>query len=260
MEQALRDECGYEGALPYWDAARFSADQTASKVWDGSATSFGGNGAYLADGHGPFEILIPGLVVNVTTEWPAGTGGGCVQDGPFATNSNSTFTVRLGPVDQPYVNTTNKYGYAANPRCLRRNFDPASGARLSWDTAAALLQGAPDIAAFRRAMDETWHRPAHTFIGRDGLDLFTSPNDPAFYLLHAQVDRLWALWQGQDLRAREYAVYGNRTFEGIPLDTAPTDPPANVTLDDVMDLGGGYRPRVREGMSMTEGGRCYVYK
>lgn len=253
MEQALRDECGYEGALPYWDIARFSPDQTASKVWDGSMTSFGGDGEYLADAHGPFAVIIPGLAINLTTQWPAGTGGGCVRDGPFA-----DFTVSLGPVDKPYVNATNKYGYEANPRCLRRNFDPASSAALSWDAAAEVLRS-PDIATFRRTMDDIWHRPSHAFIGRDGIDLFTSPNDPAFYLLHAQVDRLWAIWQGQDLEAREYAVYGNRTFEGIPLDTAPTAPPSNVTLDDVMDLGGGYRPLVKEGLSMAERGRCYIY-
>ena len=253
MEQALRDECGYEGALPYWDNARFSRDQKASRVWDGSMTSFGGDGEYLEDGHGPFEVVIPGLAINLTIPWPAGTGGGCVRDGPFA-----NFSVSLGPVDKPYVDPANKYGYAANPRCLRRNFSPASGAKLSWDNAATLLKST-DIAAFCTNMDKLWHRESHAFVGRDGIDLLTSPNDPAFYLLHAQVDRLWAIWQGQDPAHRTYAMYGNRTFGGIPLDTAPETPPSNATLDDVMDLGGGWKPLVREGMSMTEGGRCYIY-
>jgi tyrosinase len=30
--------------------------------------------------------------------------------------------------------------------------------------------------------------------GDPGGDLFTSPGDPAFYLHHAQVDRLWTAW------------------------------------------------------------------
>ena len=30
--------------------------------------------------------------------------------------------------------------------------------------------------------------------GDPGGDLFTSPGDPAFFLHHGQVDRLWTLW------------------------------------------------------------------
>lgn len=39
------------------------------------------------------------------------------------------------------------------------------------------------------------HGGGHFTIGGDpGGDLFTSPGDPAFFLHHAQVDRLWTLW------------------------------------------------------------------
>lgn len=109
MENALRDECGYAGTIPYWDSPRFSDDQTRSKVFDGSDTSFGGNGEFLAEDHGPFAVIIPGLVANITTHFPAGTGGGCVQDGPFV-----DWEISLGPVDKPYVDPENKYGYEAN--------------------------------------------------------------------------------------------------------------------------------------------------
>lgn len=115
------------------------------------------------------------------------------------------------------------------------------------------------MSTFRPTLDAGFHRMSHGFLGRDGVDLFTSPNDPVFYLLHSQIDRLWALWQGQDLAGRGQALFGNATFEGIPLDTAPQEPPRSVELDDEMDLGGGYRPLVREGMGMSEGGRCYMY-
>lgn len=39
------------------------------------------------------------------------------------------------------------------------------------------------------------HGGGHFAIAGDpGGDLFTSPGDPAFYLHHGQVDRLWTLW------------------------------------------------------------------
>jgi hypothetical protein len=30
--------------------------------------------------------------------------------------------------------------------------------------------------------------------GDPGADLYTSPGDPAFYLHHGQIDRLWDFW------------------------------------------------------------------
>lgn len=76
-EQALRNECGYQGPTPYWDWTRNADDPRKSPVFDGSETSLGGNGESIP--HGPvvqtgfgiFEVL-------------PGTGGGCVKDGPFA--------------------------------------------------------------------------------------------------------------------------------------------------------------------------------
>ncbi|KAL7623055.1 hypothetical protein AAE478_006734 [Parahypoxylon ruwenzoriense] len=253
MEDALRNECGYKGTLPYWDNARFSQDPLKSTVFDSS--SFGGDGEFLADDHGPYNVVIPGLVANLTIVRPAGTGGGCVKDGPFA-----NFQVSLGPTDRPFIDPANKYGYEPNPRCLMRNFDPASSRDfLTWENAIKIV-GAPDVGSFCGNLEELWHKNSHQFLGKDGVDLFTSPNDPIFYLLHAQIDRLWSIWQGQDLEQRTFAITGNRTFFGIPLDTAPRVPPSNATIEDVMDLGWGYHPQIKDGMSMTSSGRCYVYR
>lgn len=43
-------------------------------------------------------------------------------------------------------------------------------------------------------------------------DLFSSPADPAFYFHHAQVDRVWTLWQGMDLERREEELMGTTTW------------------------------------------------
>ena len=43
-------------------------------------------------------------------------------------------------------------------------------------------------------------------------DLFNSPADPAFYFHHAQVDRVWTLWQGRDLERRGEELMGTTTW------------------------------------------------
>lgn len=256
MEEALRNECGYKGYLPYWDNARFSEDPTASKVWDGSDTSFGSNGIYLENDHGPYNVILPGLVIrNFTLPKPAGTGGGCITDGPFR-----DLQLNLGPVAKEVIDPANKFGYEPNPRCLSRNFDPGSSVGvLNWSNATAIV-ASPTISALRNNIEKLWHKNSHTFIGKEGADPFCPTNDPAFYILHAQIDRLWAIWQGQDLEQRTYAIDGNRTFFGIPLDYAPDVPPSLATIEDQMDMGLGFKPKTKKGMPMTRNGMCYIYE
>lgn len=45
MEDSLRNECNYTGAIPYWDWTKTAKQGfNASKALDGSATSLSGNG------------------------------------------------------------------------------------------------------------------------------------------------------------------------------------------------------------------------
>ena len=44
---------------------------------------------------------------------------------------------------------------------------------------------------------ESLHGAAHGWIGGDMSNPATSPNDPIFFMLHAQVDRIWAIWQSR---------------------------------------------------------------
>lgn len=251
FEEALRNECGYKDYLPYWDNARFSEEPLKSAVW--SADSFGGNG--IPNGHKAQTLVFPGLVTPFKLPMPAGTGGGCIKDGPFV-----DLKLSLGPVTKTFIDKNNTYGYEANPRCLSRNFDPESSVGvLTWANATTIVSR-PNIAAHRGTIEGLWHKNSHTYIGGEGADPFSTTNDPAFYLLHAQIDRLWAIWQGQDLKNREYAIDGNRTFLGIPLDYAPNVPPSLATIDDTMDMGLGFMPKTKEGMPMTKGGMCYIYE
>lgn len=76
------------------------------------------------------------------------------------------------------------------------------------DVLAALLEPVYDSAPFDsdapgfRNLLEGWlgpariHNSVHVWIGGD-MQFATSPNDPAFYLHHCNVDRIWSAWQAR---------------------------------------------------------------
>jgi len=76
FEQALRDECDYNGYQPYWNWGKSAKDPINSPYFDGSPWSMSGNGVYEAHNDTP---ALPTQMNNI----PAGKGGGCVNSGPF---------------------------------------------------------------------------------------------------------------------------------------------------------------------------------
>lgn len=96
------------------------------------------------------------------------------------------------------------------------------------------------------------------FSGDPGGDLFTSPADPAFWVHHGQMDRLWTLWQTLDPTTRyidlDNGTYGHTTWTNSPES-------ALTTLDDVIDMGfAGPSTTIRELLSTTNGELCYFYE
>ena len=55
------------------------------------------------------------------------------------------------------------------------------------------------------------HGAGHFTLGGLANDPFASPGDPAFYFHHAQLDRVWSIWQAQDPDLRQYQVAGTIT-------------------------------------------------
>lgn len=49
-------------------------------------------------------------------------------------------------------------------------------------------------AGSKQGVKITLHGAAHAFVGASMINS-TSPNDPAFYMLHAFTDALWMSWQ-----------------------------------------------------------------
>lgn len=78
----------------------------------------------------------------------------------------------------------------------------------------------------------------------------TSPNEPLFFLHHANVDRAWAKWQGRNAtRLADYAGFNdpNRVISASLDDTMP-----------VMRLA-DEEPIVRDFMDTQAGPLCYTY-
>lgn len=195
----------------YWDWSKYASDPANSPIFDGSATSLSGQGAYIP--HEDFFYRIPrtgDLNYNITI--PAGPGGGCVQGGPFANQ-----IVNLGPVNSSgslpgWIGDGSGLDY--NPRCLTRDINPFWSLKdLNYAKVQSAILDTVNFAAFlQRFANPGLHPGGHFTIGGMNNDLFSSPADPAFYFHHAQVDRVWTLWQGRDLERREEELMGTTTW------------------------------------------------
>ncbi|KAK2738809.1 hypothetical protein FQN55_000447, partial [Onygenales sp. PD_40] len=201
-------------------------DPLSSPIFDGSDTSMSGNGAFFAHN---------GTQATPYTVIPPGEGGGCVTSGPF-----KDMKVNLGPI-APAMDgiEANPEFFGYNPRCLRRDISVfASSGWTKTEDIESLITSTKDVLSFQNMMQGDFealflgvHTGGHYTIGGDpGGDFFTSPGDPAFYLHHGQIDRVWWIWQNQDPETRLHAVAGTHTVFNDP-------PSANTTLEDIIELG-----------------------
>ncbi|CAP64745.1 uncharacterized protein PODANS_5_10090 [Podospora anserina S mat+] len=210
FEDALRNECGLIGGIPYWNPALDFANLTASPVLSGPL-SFGGNGV------GP--VVVP----------PGGqsSDGNCVIDGFFG---NVSVRVAQGPPP----------GQVAD-RCLLRYIRQDFASYWMNPSHVATVLAQPDYATFAPLIEGDMippdvfptmgiHTGGHATIGGDMSDMFTSNSDPIFYPFHANIDRLWAKWQAANPTARQYDISNPIAPRGV-IQMWPNPPAGNVTLD-----------------------------
>ncbi|KAF2210357.1 hypothetical protein CERZMDRAFT_60607, partial [Cercospora zeae-maydis SCOH1-5] len=235
-EQALRNECGYKGGLPYMAYERYgyqSLEQTP--MFDGSDTSLGTNGS------------------------PQPDGCSCTR-GPFA-----DFQCHLGPVrgGQACKQNPQADGLGYNPRCLERGFNYDHLGNLTVENVYDSITAYDDAANFCLRLEE-WpgglHPTPHELIGGAQNDIPGSPCDPWFFTHHAGLDFIWRLWQSLDYDGRTDALpppeqYNReRAHRGWqPADTVTTDSWINMSpvLDGI---------RVGDAMSATGGPLCFIYE
>ncbi|KAH6662025.1 hypothetical protein B0J14DRAFT_310949 [Halenospora varia] len=244
-EQALINECGYDGTQPYWDYGRWQ-DPEKSPIFDGSDSSMGGNGEKVTH--------------KATSVGPAQNGGGCVKTGPF-----KNMTVHLGPVspiaDPAPPRNPASNGLGDNPRCLRRDLGPNLIKYCTTANLVTLITGQKTIGPFQNTLQnggavggsQGIHGSAHFTIGSDpGGDFYTSPGDPAFFLLHGGIDRLWTIWQSQDLPNRIQVISGGTSMMGG----------GTAKLTDNVDISNVAAKvyQIKDLVSVTDGPFCYVYE
>jgi tyrosinase len=223
-EQALRTECGYAGAQPYWGWDKWYADPASSPIFDGSDTSMSdaGNGKCVSSG--PFK--------NMTINLGPGLGGSWAKANP----------------------RSDHLGY--NPRCLTRKItNTYSIQSLTPSAVAFVLTNYTDIGTFQSGIQGTGrpHGAGHSTFGTEGTDLYSSPGEPAFYLHHGAIDRAYAIWQGQDLSNRLQVVAGGtRMFGGG----------TSAKLTDNVDLSNGDAKvyQIKDLVSTVDGPFCYMYE
>jgi tyrosinase len=175
--------------------------------------------------------------------------------------SDATGTVSFAPTNplQFWV-TDGSPGIARSPKFntrTERANDAAGNAVMSEKQTLALGSG---YAAFR-AMEGDPHGVAHTSFGGSISSIPTAARDPLFFLLHANVDRLWAKWQRQFGRfdpAVSAAFDGNANrighnlgdtmwpWNGITGDPRPPTAPGGGLAASVAVSAPGRTPRVMD--------------
>ncbi|EXK33567.1 tyrosinase [Fusarium oxysporum f. sp. melonis 26406] len=249
-EKALRDECDYKGTQPYWNWFE-TGDFATNPLFDGSETSMSGDGGFFKHNG---SVSGTGLIF-----LPSGNGGGCIKKGPFA-----GATANLGP-QSPGMDgmeaTATPLEY--NPRCLRRDLSRYTIDK--WMTLPNLYNVTlGDASRSIQIMQDEFqgrfpdrflglHGAGHFAIGGDSSDLYSSSNEPVFFLHHAMVDRVYWIWQAlHPKQARDIAgtiTIGNRPPSRDALKSDPLNMGVNaaeITIDDALD-------------TMSGSPFCYIY-
>ncbi|WYZ37128.1 hypothetical protein EsH8_II_000634 [Colletotrichum jinshuiense] len=254
-EKALREECGYTGYQPYWDWPKYASAPEKSPIFNGDPYSLGGNGEYVP--HDGPVIVPPAGVGGSNIQLPAGVGGGFVTTGPFA-----NMTVHLGPVGGLEGTTPGPDGgLGYNPRGLKRDVGPAMNERYANYTTVlskSHIATVSKIAAHQFDIDLLLKPNISEYrLLSEGADLFTSPGDPAFWVHHGMMDRLWTLWQAIDPVKRHKDLnggdYGHVTWANSPASD-------KTQLTDVIEMGyTGPSIKIEDVMDTLSGPFCYFY-
>jgi len=174
-ENALRDECGYQGPTPWWDWSLDTPERgghfNSSPVWD-TVLGFGGDGKKVSNSSEEFRCLIDGpwAQYNASMTWKPKEPG-------FERCVERDFDWKLGEASGSPRETLN--GLLERDRYA--NFSELDFAPWGFDVA----QGGP-------------HTIGHMAVGGEMSNLFTSTNDPLFWIHHGGVDNFWWRWQGRN--------------------------------------------------------------
>ncbi|PQK11381.1 hypothetical protein BB8028_0003g00070 [Beauveria bassiana] len=195
FDTSLRHTCGYSGPTPYWDWSRDHADLFGSSVFEDSpGYGLGGTGDCNSSPEADCTVTTGAFAPpngNFTLAWPM----------PHHLRRNLSLITGWFPHELPQNRTL-------GPDFVRNSIEKSTG----------------DYFRFQHAM-ELMHNHVHNFVGGDlagdcpkalpdedcqGMAITFTPNDPLFWLHHAQMDRLWNKWQ-------RYHPSNFAAFSGMPF-------------------------------------------
>jgi tyrosinase len=175
----------------------------------------------------------------IWTDAYVGGFGEPVTDGPFTT-ANGFFVVRAAEPFQPMQSVRRGLGRAGTMFKLPETADVRKVIGASaydappWDTGTKLLR-----SRLEGTSPMQMHNLIHRWVAGDML-LHTSPNDPVFYLHHANVDRIWTAWQQR---------YGIDNY--APVDTAGTDLAGHGLHDRLVSMLPGEAPMIADVLDVS---------
>ncbi len=219
-----------------------------------------------------FEIDLKAQVPGVTIPYWDWAADAALPNPATAPVWASDFMGGNGDPNNGYLVTTGSFAYNqgwvildangnSNGGGIRRQFgQQSSGLPPQSDVNAALAQipydqspwdGSTTAGAAHRNMLEGWfqcchsHNQVHLWIGQTML-LMTAPNDPVFFLLHSNVDRLWAQWQAQHPNAGYAPISGgppghNLNDPMFPWNTAVNGIVTPASVLNITALGYSYQ-------------------
>ncbi|GAB1518015.1 hypothetical protein RhiTH_001072 [Rhizoctonia solani] len=187
----LREECGYEGVVPYWAWEKDTDDFEGSEIWD--------------------------------TDSEYGLGG-------FSNDSSDDYVIHDGALDIDLAYPTLRRHYIPYPYDIPVPFNnskiKATDTFTPEEVEKLLAQPEGNYTRFQSYMESLigMHSSLHLMIGGDmgticpagteGTEYCPaqrtatfSTNDPIFHLHHGNIDRLWWLWQEKSSKNKN-AFYG----------------------------------------------------
>jgi len=162
------------------------------------------------------------------SDFMGGTGQGPkdhVADGPFAYDSGDwRLNVQSDGVRDPALRRAlGRDGRLPTKAQIRGVIKRTPYDTAPWDDMERSGMG----DGFRPRLEHIVHDPVHGWVGGT-MELATSPNDPVFFLHHANVDRLWAVWRLAHKDAEPYLPIsaGTKFDENEPMPVFATTPQA----------------------------------
>ena len=164
--------------LPYWDLT--DNKNSTNVLFQANFMGGNGSGPYRKIQSGVFQEQLPNS--HRPSWWPKDNG-----------KSLSGFIVSQGLTTVPGLDFNNQLS-GFNTTGLTRAFDDFS-LLPSRNSVRKLLTIRPFLDFESKLEGGAYHVPGHNLVGGLMGTPPTSPNDPIFFLHHAGVDLIWALWQ-----------------------------------------------------------------